>query len=61
MSTDQCWDHLEREARTRLEDAVRRFEAAWMGEEPPRIAEYVDEASTERRLLLLELIQVDLE
>jgi hypothetical protein len=59
--------HLPDEAWDRLEDVVRRFEAAWHAGQEPSLTSFLPgpadnrEGQSERRALLLELIQTDLE
>jgi eukaryotic-like serine/threonine-protein kinase len=47
--------------RQALDSIVERFELAWQAGPPPRIDDFLDDKSVERRVLLVELIQVDLE
>jgi WD40 repeat protein/tRNA A-37 threonylcarbamoyl transferase component Bud32 len=52
LATEQ-WDRLER--------AIKRFEEAWQQGRRPALAEYLPAAPDERRVLLVELIHIDLE
>ena len=61
MATVKHWNELERESRARLEEVTHRFEAAWLDGQSPEIGLYLDEASTERRVLLTELVLIDCE